>query len=188
MKIIFTLITGLLLLGSCTNITVSKQPGKPLSEFPSFMQGEFELSYPEMIQSMIPEVDSLGQSNRSIVKFDKTHMIMINKGEETSSTINDSIAVCKIGKDFYFCFGKAPEISVLKIKQNDSKIELFPMYVTTEVNESDLKKYFKKVELGTSDDESGMSTSYVVEINPKKLKAYFDSETPSKDPFVLTRK
>lgn len=170
----------LLSAASCTSITAVNQPGKPENEFPEFMRGEFDLIFPETMSDMMEGVDStMGAMKIRITS--NTFVTITDKGSNIN-LINDSTSVCKVKNDVYLCMGREPEFIIFKVEDKKSEINLYPMFIMGETTVSDLKKYFKEVKQDPED-----VNNYIVTINPKKLKKYFDGPLPYKDPFVLKR-
>lgn len=166
-------------LGSCTNIVVENYPGKQENAFPEFMHGKYTLVYPESLSAMMEGSEEPMEEQR--VAFSSSEMVFALGDSVVRQLINDSVAVCKVKNDYYLCIGEEPELTVMLIKQKERDLELYPMFCLGEVEANDLKKYFKTV------NKQADGVSINVTVNPKKLKAYFDSEYPSKDPFVLKR-
>lgn len=169
-------------IASCTNITAVNQPGKPENEFPTFMQGEFEVVFPESMSSMMESADSSESMGAMKIRITSNSFVTITDQGSNVNLINDSTSVCKVKGDVYLCLGREPELSIFKVEDKQSMINLYPMFIMGEATESDLKKYFSDVK-----EDPKAEGSYIVKINPKKLKKYFDGPLPYKDPFVLKR-
>lgn len=176
MKLFFFL-TAFICLFSCTNITVQNQPSKGMPEFPGFMQGKYELVYPESFQELM---NGAAVDQEQIIEITAKEMSFRAGDSIVRQVLNDSVAVCKIKSEYYLTIGSEPELTVFRVKQKEANLELFPMFCMSDVNEDDLKKYFTNIK----NVEEG---EFSVKVNPKKLKAYFESGLPSKDPFLLKR-
>lgn len=169
-------------IASCTTITTVNQPGKPEKEFPAFMQGEYEIVFPESMSSMVESLDSTQMLGTMKVRITSNAFITITDQGSIVNLINDSTSVCKVKNDVYLCMGREPEFNIFKVEDKQATINLYPMFIMGQTTESDLKKYFSDVK-----EDPEMDGSYIVKINPKKLKKYFDGPLPYKDPFVLKR-
>ena len=170
------------LLTACSVVTSTNSPGKKADAFPKEMRGEFELLYPESMRTMMEGAGS------TTVNISATEAIMTTSESVSILKLNDSIVYSTIKKQGFISLGAAPDFTVLKVVSVGKDFELYPMY--TDGNESieDLKKYFSKVEETVNvEDESGTKT-YKVTINDKSLGKYFDSNIPTKEPFLLKRK
>ena len=173
----FFLLAAFVCLFSCTNIVVQNQPAKGQEEFPDFMLGKFELVYPESFRELLNGADA---GETQIIEITAKEMSFRTGDSIVRQVLNDSVAICKIKSDYYLSIGSEPDLTVFMVKKKETNMELFPMFCMSEVKESDLKKYFTNIK---SDQEGEFS----VKVNPKKLKSYFDSGLPSKDPFLLKR-
>lgn len=174
---LFLFLATLACLFSCTNITVQNQPSKGLEEFPDFMLGKYELVYPESFQELMNTMDN--QDSQTIEILSK-EMSFRTGDSIVRQVLNDSVAICKVKSDYYLTIGIEPQLTVFMVKKKGTDLELFPMFCLSEVKEEDLKKYFTNI-------KSEQEGEFSVKVNPKKLKSYFESGLPSKDPFLLKR-
>jgi hypothetical protein len=125
------------------------------------------------------------------ITFKSNSIIIKDKEGETETSLGDSLYFSMIGTNYYLSFGEEPEISLFKLVKNRKSIFLYPMYAREKVTEEELSKYFTSVVSTSeaSDDSVGMSTSsYSVTIDETKLEAYFKSDIPLKDAYILKKK
>lgn len=181
----------ILSLGSCTNISASKVPGKQAAEFPQELIGTYSLEYPEDFQGIM-ELDSTGQYQTTI-RIEKDKLIEEDSDGTRVLPLGDSIYYSTVGNSVFLTLGPNPNYTILKLKKEGNDVLLYAMYTYEEVTPADLKKFATKVKEekvvgadGTDAEDIGMS-NYVLTFKDKKLDAFFESKYASQLPFRLIK-
>lgn len=188
---IFGVLSLIFALGSCTNISATKVPGKQEAAFPQDLIGSYILEYPEDFQGLM-DLDSTGEY-KTTIRIEKDKLIEMDADGERVLPLGDSIYYSTVGNSVFLTMGPNPNYTILKLKKEGKDVLLYAMYTYEEVTPADLKKFAKKVkeekvvgEDGGDSEDIGM-TNYVVTFKDKKLDAFFESKYASQSPFRLVR-
>lgn len=184
MKRSYYILALLIIVSSCTTITSSNIPGAKVDVFPTFMNGTFELIYPESFQGFME-----GEENKSTLVIRNTEILLSTSDGESTLRLNDSLYISKIKKQYYLSMGESPNFSVFKIIRVGPDLELHALSAKTGTTEEQLKPFFSSIKNDSKmDEETGeMMDSYVVTIDNQKIDRYYKSEYIHVEPFTLKK-
>lgn len=185
MKWILTLCCASMMLFSCTVITSTNSPGKEQSKIPTFMQGKYELIYPESFGSIMGE-------QKVFIEIKENGLSIDDPEKATFIALNDSLSISKWKKEYFLNFGEKPELSVYKVVKTNEGLELIGLNAVSNTTEEQLKPYFATVkQVVHKDEDTGESeeadVTFNVTIDAKKLKKYYSSDLISKETIGLKR-
>lgn len=171
---------ALFAMSSCTIIVSKNVPGKKQSKIPSSFIGSYHLT---------TENEDLAYLNEANINLtftpDGVEYSDSKEGKEFTQ-LGDSLYWSTYKKSHYISMGEGM-YSIFKIEKSGKDILMYSLFANSDVKEEDLKKYFNSVEKDLAAEESG-ATTYIVEINDKKLAKFFQSGLVSKIPLKLSPK
>lgn len=175
---------SLLLPVSCTVVTSTNLPGKQSKKTPSSMLGKYALELSEDLKLF------MGEDYRMTIHFMKKRITVNDGYNDSDLKLNDSVFISKIKKDLYLSLGAAPNYTVMKVKKYGPDLYLFPMYLESEGEASDISAYFTSAtDVPGEVDENGEMgfPSISVTIDDSKLSSFFSSQHCISDSFRLKR-
>lgn len=174
------------ILASCTHIVAKNYPGVKQDKLPPSWAGTYTLKFPSFLGMLMETAN-----DTSTVIIDRDKITWITEKEANVYSLSDSLRYTLLGKDAFICLHNShDQYTIFKVKKSEEGLDLFGLTADDGVEIEKLKPYFNNItEPLEEDDEEDMGIKlYEVNIDDKKLEAYYQSGIPSSDPIKLIRK